>query len=207
MPLQNRVTPFGEIVALEARGTMMGNRGRLHDDHRRIVRFTQVPRWLACVLEFRGRKRRVMRPGYYTELFFLDEATALSAGHRPCAECRSRDYRRFRSFWETLFGGPAPAGTIDARLDAERRDGNVKRTYRARLAGLPDGTFVAIGGDAWLVSGDALFAWSPRGYTRRRERPRDGNVDVLTPRSIVAVLAAGYQPDVHASAGNAPLAE
>jgi hypothetical protein len=203
MPLQNRVTPFGEIVAVGARGTMMGNRGRLHDEHRRIVRFTQVPRWLACVLEFRGRHRQVMRPGYYTELFFLDEATAFAAGHRPCAECRSRDYRRFRSLWETLFSAPTTAGTIDARLDAERRDGDVKRTHRAGVATLPDGTYVAVDGVAWLVAGDALLAWSPHGYTRRVERPRDGDVDVLTPRSIVAVLAAGYQPDVHASATRA----
>ena len=173
----------------------MGNRGRLHDEHRRIVRFTQVPRWLACVLEFRGRHRQVMRPGYYTELFFLDEATAFAAGHRPCAECRSRDYRRFRSLWETLFGAPATAGTIDARLDEERRDGDVKRTHRAGVATLPDGTYVAVDGVAWLVAGDALLAWSPHGYTRRVERPRDGDVDVLTPRSIVAVLAAGYQPE------------
>ncbi len=175
---------------------MMGNRGRLHDERRRIVRFTQVPRWLACVLEFRGRKRRVMRPGYYTELFFLDEATALSAGHRPCAECRSRDYRRFRSFWETLFGAPATAGTIEhARLDEERRDGDVKRTHRAGVATLPDGTYVAVDGVAWLVAGDALLAWSPHGYTRRSERPRDGDVDVLTPRSIKSPsLPPGYSP-------------
>ncbi len=200
MALQNRVTPFGEIVAIETRGLAMGNRGRLHDDRRRIVRFTQVPRWLVCVLEFRGRHRQVMRPGYYTELFFLDEATALSAGHRPCAECRSQAYRRFRALWEERFGGPAPAGVIDAQLDGERRDGERKRTYRAAIDGLPDGAFVAIDGAAWLALGRELLAWSAHGYTERRARPRHGDVDVLTPRSTVAIIAAGYSPELHPSA-------
>jgi hypothetical protein len=200
MPLQNRITPFGEIVAVAARGLAMGNRGRLHDDQRRLVRNWQVRRWLACRTEFRGRHRQVMRPGYYTELFFLDEATALSAGHRPCAECRSTEYRRFRALWEGLFGGPVRADDMDARLDEERRDGERKRTYRDEVAALPNGAFVALDGDAWLVLGGELVAWSPRGYTQRRPRPSRGAVEILTPRATVAILCAGYVPELHPSA-------
>lgn len=200
MPLQNRVTPFGEIVALEGRGLVMGNRGVLHDDGRRIVRSLQVRRWIACRIEFRGRKRTIMAPKRYTELFFLDEATALSAGHRPCRECRYADYRRFRSLWEGCFGGPASADAMDLQLHRERLAGREKCTYRSDAGALPDGTYVALAGDAWLVWGDELLAWSGTGYAKRKPRPARMEVDVLTPRSIVAVLAAGYRPAVHPSA-------
>jgi len=121
VPLRNRVTPFGEIVAVTARGTLMGNRGILHDAERRIVRDSQVKRWITCRLEFRGRHREVMRPGSYTELFFLDEATALAAGHRPCAECRHADYRTFQAIWRSAVDGDASADSIDALLHLERR--------------------------------------------------------------------------------------
>lgn len=200
MPLQNRVTPFGAIVALEGRGRMMGNRGVLHDDNRRIVRYSQVKRWIACRTEFRGRRRTIMRPKRYTELFFLDEATALSAGHRPCRECRYADYQRFRSLWEACHGGPASADAMDLQLHGERLIGGRKRTYRSDIAALPDGTYVALDGDAWLIWGDELMAWSDSGYTKRKPRPARMEADVLTPRSIVAVLAAGYRPGVHPSA-------
>src|SRR6202161_2154067 len=109
MPRQNRVTPFGEIITTPERGTFMGNRGVLHDTEGSLERAWQAKRWLVCVLEFRGRKRQVMTPKRYTELFFLDEATALAAGHRPCRECRYADYQRFRSLWEECYGGPASA--------------------------------------------------------------------------------------------------
>src|SRR5579859_6516008 len=109
MTLQNRVTPFGDIVAVEGRGLLMSNRGILHDDTRRIVRYSQVRRWIACRTEFRDRRRTIMRPHSYTELFFLDEATAFAAGHRPCAECRNADYRRFKAIWEQMTGAPASA--------------------------------------------------------------------------------------------------
>jgi hypothetical protein len=200
MALQNRVTPFGEIVALEGRGLVMGNRGVLHDDGRRIVRSSQVRRWIACRIEFRGRRRTIMAPKRYTELFFLDEATALSAGHRPCRECRYADYQRFRSLWEGCFGGPAGADAMDMQLHRERLAGKTKRTIRSDIGALPDGTYVALDGDAWLVLGDELLAWSGTGYTKRRPRPARMEVEVLTPRSIVAVLAAGYRPGVHPSA-------
>lgn len=200
MPLQNRVTPFGEIAALDGRGLVMGNRGILHDEHRRIVRSTQVRRWIACRLEFRGRKRIVMRPHSYTELFFLDEAASFAAGHRPCAECRREDYNRFCAYWRGLFGEPVSADAIDDRLHAERLAGrDTKRTYRENLRNLPDGAYISIDGKAWLVLGDALFAWSSAGYTERRARPRSLDVEVLTPRWSVAVLAAGYVAGVHPS--------
>src|SRR4051794_26424644 len=99
MPRQNRVTPSGDIITTPERGTLMGNRGVLHDADARIVRRWQGKRWIACVLEFKGRWRPVMAPGRYTELFFLDEATALAAGHRPCAECRRRRFDEFRDTW------------------------------------------------------------------------------------------------------------
>ena len=199
MALQNRVTPYGEIVAVRGRGLMMGNRGILHDNARRIVRAFQVKRWIACVLEFRGRHREVMTPHRYTELFFLDEATALGAGHRPCAECRRADYNRFLGLWETWSCAPASADAMDARLHADRIERKRKKSYRAELARLPDGAYVALDGQAWLVWGSDLFAWSDSGYTQRRPRARC-EVDVLTPRSAVAILSSGYRPTIHPSA-------
>ncbi len=201
MPLQNRVTPFGEIVALAGRGLVMGNRGILHDDTRRIVRHSQVRRWLACRTEFRGRHRTIMRPHSYTELFFLDEATAFAAGHRPCAECRSMEYRRFRTLWAICHGEPVSADLIDRQLHRDRFAGlRAKRVYREDLVDLPDGAYIAVDDRAWLVWGHTLFAWSALGYTEQRERSAHREVEVLTPRSTVAVLAAGYRVAVHPSA-------
>jgi hypothetical protein len=200
VPLQNRVTPFGDIVALQGRGLMMGNRGILHDDHRRIVRASQTRRWIACVLSFRGIRRTVMTPHTYTELFFLDEATALSAGHRPCAECRRDDYRRFRSLWEKCHGRVDTVDSIDAVLHTERGGGRKKQTYYAKLFDLPDGTYIVVDGDALLVWGGELLVWSDAGYRERRTRVALDRVEVLTPRSIVAVLSAGYRPGVYPTA-------
>lgn len=200
MPLQNRVTPFGELVAVEGRGLMMGNRGVLHDDTRRIVRAWQVRRWIACRLEFRGRYRAVMQPRRYTELFFLDEAAAFAAGHRPCRECRYADYQRFRSLWETVYGGPVNADAMDRVLHAERLDGRRKRTYRARLRDLPDGTYVATGGAGWLLWRGELLKWGVAGYHERRMISKGTEVDVLTPLSVVGLLAAGYPIAVHPTA-------
>jgi hypothetical protein len=197
MPLQNRVTPFGDIVALPGRGLVMGNRGILHDDARRIVRPFQVCRWIACRTEFRGRRRAIMQAHSYTELFFLDEAAAFSAGHRPCAECRHADYQRFRRLWEICDDAPATADSIDAKLHADRIDGQRKRTYRDDLASLPDGTYVALRGQAWLVWKNGMFEWSDSGYVRRRPKPVKGDAEVLTPRATVAVFAAGYRPEIH----------
>jgi hypothetical protein len=209
MPRQNRVTPFGEIVATPERGTFMGNRGCLHDERGHIRRQWQVRRWLICVLEFKGRKRRVMTPGHYTELFFLDEATALAAGHRPCAECRRDRFNAFRKAWPSVHteadGSPLPTvDEIDRRLHIERitKDGT-KRRFTTTLEELPDGVFVrhAVWGDtAHLVWGDWLIAWTAVGYTGRIARPNHLEVLVLTPESTVKVIRAGYAPDIHTSA-------
>lgn len=204
MALQNRVTPFGEIVALPGRGLMMGNRGILHNDDRRVVRNFAVKRWIACVLEFRGRHRAVMAPHRYTELFFLDEAAALSAGHRPCAECRHEDYRRFQSVWRVSHGGSTDADSMDVRLHADRLSGKTKRTYRDDLANLPDGSYIALDGQACLVWGTHLHEWSDSGYIARRQRPAHGSVEVLTPAAIVSILAAGYRPGIHQTAVHGP---
>jgi hypothetical protein len=200
-PLQNRVTPYGDLVAVEGRGLLMGNRGSLHDGDRRIVRYAQGRRWIACLTSFRGRRRSVMRPGSYTELFFLDEAVALAAGHRPCAECRHDDYQRFRVAWGRCFPGPAiSADSVDRRLHADRLAGpRTRRTYADQASRLPDGTYVDVDGRAWLLWKDSMLAWSPDGYAERRVRP-DAEVRVITPRCTVDVIHAGYRPTVHPSA-------
>ena len=201
MPLQNRVDPFGEIVTTPARGLWMGNRGRLHDAGRTILRPWQVRRWITCRLEFRGRHRDVMPPWRWTALFFLDEATAFAAGHRPCGECRHEAYRRFAGLWAATHpDGPAGADDMDRRLHAERLDGRVRRTESRELSGLPDGAFVALDGRAWLVRDRELLAWSPSGYAERRPRPVRLRADVLTPPTVVEILRAGYPPHVHPSA-------
>jgi len=178
----------------------MGNRGWLHSPERTILRPWQVRRWITCRLEFRGWHREVMSPPRtWTELFFLDEPTAFAAGHRPCAECRNADYRRFRALWESVHpGDEVGADAIDRRLHAERLVGRAgKRTAPAELADLPDGAVVAEDGRAWLVHDRDLLEWSPAGYVSRRPRPARGRVDLLTPPSVVAVFRAGYRPVPH----------
>jgi hypothetical protein len=209
MPRRNRVTPFGEIVAVPERGTMMGNRGILHDPEGRIRRPWQVKRWLLCVLEFNGRHRTVMAPNRYTELFFLDEATGLAAGHRPCFECRRSRFLAFRDAWaagnrESLGPEPIRADDIDDRLHTERvgRDRS-KRTERANLDDLPDGVLVNLvgrEGDTCLIWGDELLVWSPGGYRKSGRRPKSEVVIVLTPGSTVRAIRSGYVPEVHPSA-------
>ncbi len=201
-PLRNRVDPAGEVFATEHRGTMYGNRGVLHDDDLTLVRRHQVRRWIVCVLEFRGRRRPILRPRRFTELFFLDEAVALAAGHRPCAECRHADYQRFRTAWTAAHDLPAApsADELDRVLHPQRllSDG-VRITEPGELAGLPDGVFVRWQDGNWLWHAGRLHRWSPAGYTDPRD-PFDGPVPVLTPRSTVATIRAGYRPGVHPSA-------
>ncbi len=198
MPRRNRVTPLGELIATTERGTLMGNRGVLHDAEGSIKRPWQVKRWIACVLEFNGRKRAVMTPGFYTELFFLDEATALAAGHRPWAECRRERFNAFRTAWAKAVGTQPPsAEEMDSRLHAERPGPDrTKRTFVAALDGLPDGVFVKLEDDAFLVRGESLLPWSPGGYTERRPRPTGVEVAILTPPSTVAAIRAGYAPEM-----------
>jgi hypothetical protein len=190
MPLCNRVTPLGGLIETPERGLVYGNRGCLHDEDRAIRRHWQVKRWISCRLEFRGRRRAggPMPPGRYTGLFFLDDATALAAGHRPCAECRNADYRRFLGLVSA-----AGADELDRRLHAERiGDGTGgRRLHEGRLEKLPDGAFVLVDSAAWLVLGDALLRWTPRGYAERRRRPR-GRADVVTPPTSRRVLEAGW---------------
>lgn len=208
MPRQNRVTPFGEIVAIPERGTVMGNRGRLHDELGRIQRPWQVKRWLLCVLEFRGRKRVVMAPNRYTELFFLDEATGLAAGHRPCAECRHGRFAAFRDAWaagnRSLVGSArVTADLMDAQLHQERLGSErSQRRLRANVNDLPDGVFVLgeDGKSACLLWHGHRLAWSPDGYKQCADRPPAGHVEVLTPPSTVAAIVEGYIPDIHPTA-------
>jgi hypothetical protein len=186
---QNRVTPLGELIADPARGLVYGNRGCLHDAGGRIRRRYDGRRWIACKLSFRGRRRApLMQPGRYTELFFLDEATALAAGHRPCAECRRADYDRFAAL---LDGGGADA--IDARLHAERWSGGQRRLHDAAYAELHDGAFVLADGAPWLVLAGSLLRWSPAGYGERRPRP-GGTARLITPPALLEWLRAESEP-------------
>ncbi len=182
----------------------MGNRGLLHDDAGMIRRDHGVQRWITCLLEFKGRRRQIMRPGHYTELFFLDEATSLAAGHRPCAECRRADYNRFREAWAVGQGlvKPPSAPELDAVLQDERlgADG-AKRTYASAAESLPEGTFFDAldsprGGSPRLIWRGRVWEWSPGGYADAGPVDPDARVAVLTPPSTVAALAAGYVPAV-----------
>jgi hypothetical protein len=198
MPRQNRVTPLGELVADPARGLVYGNRGCLHDEHGHIRRRYNGKRWIACRLEFRGWKReRLLQPGRFTELFFLDEATAFAAGHRPCALCRHEDYQRFVTLWRGLHPGDENgADAIDARLHAERVEpgSRAQRLHTASLGTVPNGAFVLYGGEPYLVVDDSLVRWTPAGYVEPVPRPRGGKATLLTPPSLVAVLEKGWQP-------------
>ncbi len=196
MPWQNRVTPEGDLIAVAERGTLTGNRGVLHDGGGRIVRRSQVRRWIICVLEFRDRYRAVMTPNRYTHLFFLDEATALAAGHRPCAECRNAAYQHFRRCWADGLGlADLPAaGAMDDVLDAERRLSAGRRvTWPQEVSALPDGTFVQWHGEPCLLARGTLRRWTPGGYAETFPLP-DARLPVLTPRSTVAAIRAGFHP-------------
>jgi hypothetical protein len=199
MPLQNRVTPLGELVADSARGLVYGNRGCLHDETGRIRRHFAGKRWIACRLEFRGwRRKALLQPGRFTELFFLDEATAFASGHRPCALCRREDYVRFSQIWSGLHPGTVGADRIDEQLHAERvaTGEHWRRLHQASLDDLPDGAFVVESDVPWLVVGSELLRWTPAAYSERRRRPSPRDVSLLTPPSLVEVLRAGWQPVV-----------
>jgi hypothetical protein len=200
MPLQNRVTPFGELISTSARGTLMGNRGgKFHAANRTLTRRRWASRqWICCVLEFKNRQRDVWGR-YYTELFFLDEVTAFAAGHRPCFECRRRDAELFA----LLFSGKkerASASAMDRALHDQRLDGKAKRTHRRTIDGLPDGAMVALDEEVFAIRGSRLLRWTPAGYAASRARPRGMQVEVFTPPSILSVLARGYLPLWHPSA-------
>jgi hypothetical protein len=199
VPLRNRVTPLGELVATPERGLVYGNRGCLHNEEGEIRRRYATQRWVACRLSFRGRRRSpLMAPGRFTELFFLDEATALAAGHRPCAECRRSDYNRFRDLWLALHPGQIGADAIDAQLHGERLTSGKRerRFHESPYSELPDGAFVLEAGGPRLVLERRLLAWSAGGYRDARRRPRCGRATVITPPSLIAILRIGWSPSV-----------
>jgi len=203
MPLQNRVTPFGEIVADPHRGLFTGNRGIIHDPASKTLlkKRWSSPAWLTCVCEFRGRRRRVMGGRSWTELFFLDEATAFSAGHRPCFYCRRDDANRFRAAWEQGNGlADVLAPEIDAVLHRERLDRGRKRLHALpmRLDKLPDGTMVSSGEASYLIAQGRALQWSPAGY--RAPSAPISDAMLLTPPSTVRAFSAGYRPVLHPSA-------
>ncbi len=207
MPRRNRVTPFSTLIATSARGTFTGNRGCLHDDHEQIRRQFQGKRWIICLLDFKGRKRSIMTPGHYTELFFLDESTALAAGHRPCAECQRGRFNLFREIWAKanpkIASTPRPAATdLDAILHQERIvTSSQAHRYCNSIENLPDGAFVTDDEQiACLVLRNQLLRWSPAGYEHPPVRTIRYPVRVLTPASVVRTLAAGYPVNIHSSA-------
>jgi len=208
MPLQSRVSPFGDMFADNSRGLLYGNRGgRIHRDDRTLTARRWASRaWICCLLSFKGRHREVWGEGF-TGLFFLDEVTALAAGHRPCFECRRKDAEAFAALWPGArkHKDRARVAEMDGVLQAERLDGREKRRHRLPIDHLPDGASIVMPGDdkqAAMLRGSKLLRWTPRGYELAGRRPRSGKVEVLTPPSIVAVLRAGYRPLWHPSADN-----
>lgn len=202
MGLCNRVTPHGSLLADPGRGLFMGNRGgRFHDDAQKLTaRPWASKQWICCALAFKGRRRKVWGDGY-TELFFLDEVTALAAGHRPCFECRRADANAFADAWGRAHGHRPRAAEMDAILHAERLNGHEKKIHRRSICDLPDATMIALDGTAFALRGDRLLRWSPAGYVECTPRLVSGDADVLTPPSIVAAFAAGYCPHWHPTAG------
>jgi hypothetical protein len=200
--LQNRVDPFGNIIKVPDRGAWLGNRGVIHNSDKQIVRPYKLKAWITCALFFRGRHREVMLPDRWTELFFLDEATAFSAGHRPCFQCRYHDHIRFKQFWlkgnpEYGFDAKTPVSKIDDIIHAERISADkTKVTYTAALNHLPDGTFILHNNLPCLMAKGRFYRWSPAGYLKPVTLPQTGLVTVLTPKSFVEMYKAGYVPQM-----------
>jgi hypothetical protein len=203
LPLQNRVTPFGEIVATAERGMFTGNRGIIHNPDTKTLlnRRWSNPAWITCVCDFRGRRRDVMATQSWTELFFLDEATSFAAGHRPCFYCRRDDANRFRAVWEVGNGVRGVKATeIDRVLHAERLNGRGKRLHAldGSISALPSGTMIAAGSESYLIAQGRVLQWSFTGY--RTVDIELADAQLLTPPSTVRALRAGYRPMLHSSA-------
>jgi len=200
--LQNRVDPAGNIIITNARGAWMGNRGQLHDEQKNILRPYKLKAWLTCLLDFNGRKRQVMAINRYTELFFMDEATAFSAGHRPCFECRRKDYERFKSSWIKGNRGDdinvwISAGQIDDILHSERIDRKGQKvTYEDYTGNLPNGAFILLNNKPFLVANDHIYQWSVSGYDKGIKFDGSQKAIVLTPRSMINAFKAGYEPQM-----------
>ena len=200
--LQNRVDPFGNLIRTTARGNWMGNRGILHNDHQEIVRSFKLKAWITCKLEFNGRKRQVMTPHRYTELFFLDEATSFAAGHRPCFECRRTDYQTFKSFW--LKGNPGygfneetSIKKIDGILHKERiGKGKSKLFFEESIGTIPNGSFVLFEKNPYLVFDKQIYLWTPFGYNMPVSMPSINKLFMLTPKSLANTFHAGYEPQI-----------
>ncbi len=204
MTLQNRVQPDGQILAVPARGTMTGNRGIIHGPDRMLAtkRWSHKA-WICCELEWQGRKREVMTGRNWTELFFLDEAVAMAAGHRPCGYCRRSTYQRFTDAWATSTGTRPRAPDMDAVLHPARvRRDRSQVTHLALLTTLPTGTFILHDGHPHLVRDHDLLPYSPDGYLAPVPRRGCGQVTVMTPKPMVQVLTGGYRPVLHDSARN-----
>jgi hypothetical protein len=211
MPLQNRVSPFSTLTATPERGAWTGNRGVIHDAHKEIVRNHAVKYWITCVLEYKNFQRKVMTPNRWTELFFLDEATAFAAGHRPCGFCRYPDFKRFKTLWlvanskRYALEENTKIDVIDALIHQERLEGNgVQKTFKSILITLPNGTLINLDKTtkAYLWYQENLYEWSFGGYTKVLEFDKNQEVNVLTPFSYVETFRAGYLPQIHASVEN-----
>jgi hypothetical protein len=204
MSLQNRVTPSGDIIAAPHRGLFTGNRGIIHDPATKTLlgKRWASPAWLVCLCEFRGRRRQVMGGRSWTELFFLDEATAFAAGHRPCFYCRRDDANRFRAAWQKGNGvADVLARDIDAVLHRERLAKGKKRLHPlpVRMKALPDGAMVEAGAAYFLIVQGRALQWSMAGY--REAGDVTENAMLLTPPSTLRAIGAGYRPVLHPSAG------
>lgn len=211
MPLQNRVTPTGTIIATPARGTMYGNRGGcFHNDDKTLKpRHWASKQWICCVLDFKDRRRAMMQPGRFTELFFLDEATALAAGHRPCFECRRADATRFAEFWLAAHGGEEKSGRASAAaMDdvlhrARLRPNGQSSLWAGPVERLPDGAFIRLLGAPYLLCGPWLYPWTPAGYGApipKLSGPEASLIPILTPLPMIAVIERGYRPMLHPTA-------
>ncbi len=203
MPLQNRVDPWGNLKAVSAKGALLGNRGILHDDTQQIVKAYQHQSWVMCKLKYKDRKRTIMTKNRYTELFFLDEATAFAAGHRPCGECSRERYIEFKAYWINANFKEPPlninAVNINKMLHKDRICNKVKVTFKARLKDLPDGIFFSNENAAYLKHKNKIYRWSFEGYSLSKSACNFDEVDVLTPRSVVNAFRLGFKPVVHDS--------
>ena len=208
MPLQNRVNPFSTLISTPERGAWTGNRGVIHNERKEIIKNHAVKYWITCVLDYKDARRSVMSPNRWTELFFLDEATAFAAGHRPCGFCRHADFKRFKELWLKANGeqygltNKTKMDIIDAIIHQERLDKNgLQKTFKSILTALPDGTFITFDemekANLWFQQN--LYEWSFSGYTKVFQFEKNQEVTVLTPLSYVAVFKAGYVPEVHFS--------
>jgi len=204
MPLQNRVNPRGEIKAVKSRGEFLGNRGIIHNEEQKIILPFKIKGWVTCRLEFKGRKRKLMSKGKYTELFFLDEATAFSAGHRPCAECRRQRYNEFKEKWleanqHLLIENSTNIANIDKIIHQDRIEKKQKVTYQNKMNLLPNGTIIEIDNKIYIIWNNKIFKWTFEGYESTDINMTNDIVTVLTPKSYVEMFKKGFVPSIHIS--------